>query len=255
MQLARCVSANPRTPFLPHLFTFKSNLITVARMPLASTRPKPAEAPVEAAPAHRAHPLPSSRKEQSFGAKVADPFSKKAMFKTSFGQMYSSGNIPCVVNHGSIKNKLQWKQPPQAQDYDPLLILVAEGLCETDFPFNFIARNAFKELLEAELGGDKAELVLPRLIAPLRLSLMSSDMSVVEAGMDALMQLSLGLRLCSKGDRLNEYLPVLLVQLTKRPQLREKATRVLELLEQNGGKAAYDAIKSKVPTYCSVGSF
>ena len=68
-------------------------------------------------------------------------------------------------------------------------------------------------------------------------------------------QLSLGLRQCSKGDRLNEHLPVLLVQLTKRPQLREKATRVLELLEQNGGKAAYDAIKSKVPTYCGVGSF
>ena len=224
-------------------------------MPLAGMRPKPVEAPVEAAPAFRAHPLPSSRKEQSFGAKVADPFSKKPMFKTSFGQMYSSGNIPCVVNHGSIKNKLQWKQPPQAQDYDPLLILVAEGLCETDFPFNFIARNAFKELLDAELVGDKAELVLPRLIAPLRLSLMSSDLSVVEAGMDALMQLSHGLRLCSKGDRLNEHLPVLLVQLTKRPQLREKATRVLELLEQNGGKAAYDAIKSKVPTYCGVGSF
>jgi hypothetical protein len=90
---------------------------------------------------------------------------------------------------------------------------------------------------------------------PCAFSLMSSDLSVVEAGMDALMQLSHGLRLCSKGDRLNEHLPVLLVQLTKRPQLREKATRVLELLEQNGSKAAYDAIKSKVPTYCGVGSF
>jgi hypothetical protein len=128
------------------------------------------EAPVEAAPAFRAHTLPNSRKEQTFGARVEGPFSKKTMLATSFGQKYSSGNIPCVVNHGSIENKLQWKQPPpQAQDYDPLLILVAEGLDETDFPFNFIARNAFKELLEAELGGDKAELVLPRLIAPLRL--------------------------------------------------------------------------------------
>jgi hypothetical protein len=199
--------------------------------------------------------MPSSRKTQSFGAKVADPFSKKQMFKTSFGQVYCSGHIPCVVNHGSIKNKLQWKTPPQALDYDPLLILVAEGLCETDFPFNFIARNAFKEMLEAEVGGEKAELVLPRLIAPLRLSLMSSDLSVVEAGMDALMQLSCSLVQCSKGDSLNDHLPVLLVQLTKRPQLREKATRVLEMLEQSGGHAAYAAIKSKVPTYCSVTSF
>ena len=100
-----------------------------------------------------------------------------------------------------------------------------------------------------------AELVLPRLIAPLRLSLMSSDLSVVEAGMDALMQLSCSLVQCSKGDSLNDHLPVLLVQLTKRPQLREKATRVLEMLEQSGGHAAYAAIKSKVPTYCSVTSF
>jgi hypothetical protein len=121
-------------------------LFFAAHMPLAGMRPKPVwKLPLKL-------PLPSVR-----------------ILITSFGQKYSSGNIPCVVNHGSIENKLQWKQPPQAQDYDPLLILVAEGLDETDFPFNFIARNAFKELLEAELGGDKAELVLPRLIAPLRL--------------------------------------------------------------------------------------
>jgi hypothetical protein len=226
-------------------------------MPLAGARPKPAEAAVAVAAVPRAHPMPSTLKAQSFGAKVADPFSKKPMFKTSFGQVYCSGHIPCVVNHGSIKNKLHWKVAPQALDYDPLLILVAEGLCETDFPFNFIARNAFKEMLdkETELGGEKAELVLPRLIAPLRLSLMSSDLSVVEAGMDALMQLSCSLQQCSKGESLNDHLPVLLVQLTKRPQLREKATRVLEALEQNGGPAAYAAIKSKVPTYCSVTSF
>jgi len=153
-------------------------------MPLAGARPKPAEAAVAVAAVPRAHPMPSTLKAQSFGAKVADPFSKKPMFKTSFGQVYCSGHIPCVVNHGSIKNKLHWKVAPQALDYDPLLILVAEGLCETDFPFNFIARNAFKEMLdkETELGGEKAELVLPRLIAPLRLSLMSSDLSVVEHG-------------------------------------------------------------------------
>ena len=40
--------------------------------------------------------------------KTADPFSDSKKHKTNFGYAYSAGTVPCRIEHGSIKNKLQW---------------------------------------------------------------------------------------------------------------------------------------------------
>jgi hypothetical protein len=45
---------------------------------------------------------------------------------------------------------LQWDTPPDLiETYDPILINCFEGLQETDHPYQFVAFNALKELLDA----------------------------------------------------------------------------------------------------------
>jgi hypothetical protein len=39
-------------------------------------------------------------------AKTADPFTSAKKHKTNFGYVYSSGGIPCRINHGSVKNQI-----------------------------------------------------------------------------------------------------------------------------------------------------
>lgn len=44
--------------------------------------------------------------------KTADPFSSTKKHKTNFGFVYSSGGIPCRINHGTVNHKIQWDRPP-----------------------------------------------------------------------------------------------------------------------------------------------
>jgi hypothetical protein len=95
------------------------------------------------------HGKPSDRLTQ---VKVANPFaSTKTKQKTNFGYAYTAGSIPCRINHGCNKNELQWDHPPDRLDnYDPILVNCFEGLCETDHPYQFVAFQALKELLQAK---------------------------------------------------------------------------------------------------------
>jgi len=51
------------------------------------------------------------------------------------------------------------------------VVFALQGLRETVHPYNFVARNGFKELLETSEAGDRAFPLLPRLIPPLRAAL------------------------------------------------------------------------------------
>ena len=45
--------------------------------------------------------------------KTADPFAATTKkHKTTFGHVYSSGGIPCKIQHGGITNHLSWNNPP-----------------------------------------------------------------------------------------------------------------------------------------------
>ena len=45
--------------------------------------------------------------------KTADPFAATTKkHKTTFGYVYSSGGIPCKIQHGGITNHLTWSNPP-----------------------------------------------------------------------------------------------------------------------------------------------
>lgn len=188
------------------------------------------------------------RPSDKLNPKTIDPF-KNTKNKTPFESVYSSGGIPCRLVHGSVKHKLQWNQSPQEVPFDPILVLLAEGLRETVHPYNFVARIGFKELLETSEAGDRAIPLIPRLIPPLRAALCHSDAAVFSAGLEAVGQLSNVV-----GPELNPHLKVLLPPVAKQcmgKKHREDIIDVLQLLEQNGGRDSLPIIKSKVPTYSS----
>lgn len=78
--------------------------------------------------------------------KTANPFADvKQKQKTNFAYAYTTGAIPCRINHGSVSNKLQWDiHVEQIEAYDPLLVNCFEGLLETDHPYNFLAFESLK---------------------------------------------------------------------------------------------------------------
>lgn len=58
------------------------------------------------------------------------------------------------------------------------------------------------------------------------------------------------------GSHLTPHIHILLAQLNKKMTLnkkvREDVMRVLNIIEEHGGKEALDALRSKIPTYTSI---
>jgi len=111
----------------------------------------------------------------------------------------------------------------------------------------FVAREAARELLQADGAADKVLPLLQRLVLPLRMALMAADREVFSFGLDVLKTLSELL-----GMHLNQYLHLLLQQLGKKLSdrlLRDKVFEVLTVLEEQGGEEVQPLIKAKIPTY------
>ena len=52
--------------------------------------------------------------------------------------------------------------------FDPVLVTLADGLRETQHPFNFVAQAGFRDLLETQDADEKAIAVLPKLVLPIK---------------------------------------------------------------------------------------
>ncbi|RNA22032.1 hypothetical protein BpHYR1_032965 [Brachionus plicatilis] len=182
--------------------------------------------------------------------KTVDFFNTREIQKTAFGTIYSNGGIPCRLVHGSVKNKLMWNTPPEKVPFDPVLVILAEGLRETQHPFNFVAREGFKDLLLTHNASEKAIEILPKLVIPVKNAIVLDNDEIFEAGINALMQLS-----DAVGAYLNAHLKIYLSILCRRltqKKYRDQVTDALNKFEQNGGKEVVPIIKTKIPTYNSV---
>ena len=213
----------------------------------------PAKAGRPTAPAHRPMSagwteLPSARLKN---VKCADPFASRAdQFKTKFGSCFNSGGFPCRLSHGAANVSLRWSKDPSLLDFDPYLVICAEGLCETEHPYAFASRACFQALIQSENGGQRARPLVAQIVPNLRAALLSPDKSVFAGALAAVIQLS-----AAVGDALNPHIHALVVQMNKRSSDRELAPTILkamQALEENGGPESLPAIKAKVPTYCSV---
>ncbi|KAE9037744.1 hypothetical protein PR003_g6214 [Phytophthora rubi] len=203
---------------------------------------QPARKPVSA------HPLPSSVLHKHKQASVFTSGKKK--HKTNFSSAYDSGSIPCRINHGSIRNSLQWTKDPNSLSYDPLLITCIEGFLETEHPFVFLARATFRELMRLKDARGKTLPMLAQVIVPLRGALMAKDDDTFLMALEATRMLSD----LVEGE-MNIYLPKLTQQIHRKlltKQLRADVEDTLAVLESNGGKEALAIIRSKIPTYVSI---
>ncbi|KAI8854137.1 hypothetical protein BC829DRAFT_381353 [Chytridium lagenaria] len=177
--------------------------------------------------------------------------------KTAFGLAYSKGSVPCRLQHGSVKHKLQ-----------PLFLTLLEGLRETDHPHVFVvpgikgddrgSRCSRKDYPYYGLG-----------VPPLRSALGSRDKPVVLSSLMILPRLASCL-----GKTLLQYLPTILPPvaphiMSRDPEIRDAVWAALqgEMLEpSNYGtgmlrSAMFEAanrdevlrvIKGKIPSYTSV---
>jgi hypothetical protein len=97
------------------------------------------------------------------------PFEK--VKTTNFGLVYLSGGIPIKLIHGNVKLKIEWSAYPEDLIYNPLIVICFEGLLEVTHPYNFLAKQASIELLQAPNARNKMKAVIQQCVNLLRKAL------------------------------------------------------------------------------------
>ncbi|XP_063246703.1 parkin coregulated gene protein isoform X6 [Prinia subflava] len=149
------------------------------------------------------------------GPPPAGSVKKRPAKRTAFRKFYERGDFPIAVQHETVANKIAWKVEIENLDYHYFLPLFFDGLCETEFPYEFFARQGVHDMLEH--GGNKILPVVPQLIIPIKINL---------------------------GDGI-EY------SQQRRENIGVLIKETLELFERYGGENAYINIKYMIPTYGS----
>eukprot|EP00830_Metopus_es_P020948 TRINITY_DN852_c0_g3_i1.p1 TRINITY_DN852_c0_g3~~TRINITY_DN852_c0_g3_i1.p1 ORF type:complete len:269 (+),score=53.77 TRINITY_DN852_c0_g3_i1:56-808(+) len=180
--------------------------------------------------------------------KTADPFANTTKkHKTTFGYVYTSGSVPCRIQHGGVNNFLLWDKPPVSLIYDPLLQHCFEGIMETEHPYAFVAFQALRELLQADGAAEKTIPQVPKLMVSIKTALMSSNPNIYSKGLDALQALTEVV-----GENVTSSIHLVLAQLSKgltNKKFKQRVTETLTILEEQGGPEIIPLIKSKIPTY------
>ena len=104
--------------------------------------------------------------EQISGPEAAGAFIERPTGPTSFRKFYERGDFPIALEHDTKGNKIAWKVEIEKLDYHHYLPLFFDGLCETDHPYEFFARQGVHDMLEH--GGPKILPVIPQLIIPIK---------------------------------------------------------------------------------------
>ncbi|KAK2160750.1 hypothetical protein LSH36_127g07042 [Paralvinella palmiformis] len=176
--------------------------------------------------------------------KTVDHFSPSTKSLSSFATLYNNGSIPCRAFSLSLLFQVS------SMPINLYLSAPCFGIHETVHPYTFIARQGFKELLATSGAETKVISIIPKLILPIRTALGHSDVTVFEAGLEALTQLS-----TVAGMAVNPHLKSLMVSIAKHSmdkKYKKQITDSLQELEINGGKEALLQIKARIPTYQSV---
>ncbi|KAI8897589.1 parkin co-regulated protein-domain-containing protein [Globomyces pollinis-pini] len=186
--------------------------------------------------------------------------------KTSFRKLYDRGDFPISVNHDAKGNKINWKVDIEKLDYHHYLPLFFSGLCETEEPYAFLARQGIHDLLDK--GGSKILPVVPQLIIPIKKALNTRNIHVITTTLKVLQHLVESADMV--GEALVPYyrqiLPIfnlfknknvnlgdgIYYSQQKRENIGDLIQETLEKFELTGGEDAFINIKYMVPTYESV---
>ncbi|KAJ3004419.1 hypothetical protein HKX48_001231 [Thoreauomyces humboldtii] len=203
-------------------------------------------------------------------SKKGDPFSSGSGSErrevTSFRKLYDRGDFPIAVNHDAKGNKINWKVDIEKLDYHHYLPLFFSGLCETEEPYAFLARQGIHDLLDK--GGNKILPVVPQLIIPIKKALNTRNIHVITTTLKVLQHLVESAEMV--GEALVPYyrqiLPIfnlfknknvnlgdgIYYSQQKRENIGDLIQETLEKFELTGGEDAFINIKYMVPTYESV---
>ncbi|KAI8592239.1 parkin co-regulated protein-domain-containing protein [Geranomyces variabilis] len=194
----------------------------------------------------------SRRPSSKLNAAVVQPLGNKKHL-TAFGAMYARGEIPCRLNHGSVKHKITWSQPPDSLPYTILLPAFFAGLLETQHPYTHLVRTGLPDLLSAPSAAEKTLPLLPSLTAPLRAALGSRDTAVADAALNTLQRLAIlvGPNLLPCLHTLVPPVAARVVRASAGGGAREACFDVLRSIEAEVGQPALKILKTCCPTYTS----
>jgi hypothetical protein len=204
-------------------------------------------------------------------AKVNAPPSAKATSirnskPTAFRKFYERGDFPIALEHDTKGNKIAWKVEIEKLDYHHYLPLFFDGLCETEHPYDFFARQGIHDMLEH--GGNKILPVIPQLIVPIKNALNTRNHKVICTTLKILQQLVMSADMV--GEALVPYyrqiLPIFNLFKNwnsnlgdgieygqqRRENIGDLINETLEAFERHGGEDAFINIKYMIPTYESV---
>jgi len=204
--------------------------------------------------------------DKQVGPPKAGAFQQRSSAPTNFRKCYERGDFPMALEHNTKGNKIAWKIEIEKLDYHHYLPLFFDGLCETEHPWEFFARQGVHDLLEH--GGAKILPVIPQLIMPIKNALNTRNHQVMCVTLKALQHLVVSADMV--GEALVPYyrqiLPVLNIfknknlnsgagidySQVKRENIGDLIHETLTLFEKHGGKHAFINIKWMVPTYESI---
>lgn len=190
-------------------------------------------------------------------------FSERPSKPTAFRKFYLRGDFPIALEHDTKGNKIAWKVEIEKLDYHHYLPLFFDGLCETEHPFEFFARQGIHDMLEH--GGNKILPVIPQLIIPIKNALNTRNPKVICVTLKILQQLVLSADMI--GEALVPYyrqiLPIFNLfknfnsnlgdgidySQQKRENIGDLINETLEVFERHGGEDAFINIKYMIPTY------
>ncbi|KXS19084.1 hypothetical protein M427DRAFT_95566 [Gonapodya prolifera JEL478] len=194
----------------------------------------------------------------------------------SFRRLYDRGDFPISVAHDSKGKRVNWKVDVEKLDYHHYLPLFFSGLCETEEPYAFLARQGIHDLLDKGAtagangagGSNKILPVVPQLIIPVKKALNTRNPQVITTTLKVLQHLVESAPMV--GEALVPYyrqiLPVfnlfknknvnlgdgIYYSQQKRENIGDLIQETLEKFELHGGEDAFINIKYMVPTYESV---
>lgn len=181
---------------------------------------------------------------------------------------YVRGELPCSIEHGTKGHYLSWACPLEQLDYEYYLPIFFDGLQCKENPSRFLARQGVEDMLFSAKG--QSEKIIPTvkaLVGPLRNALMKFDPDVLLGVLKAIQQLikagsGIGEALLPYSKQFMAPMALYLedcknigdtMDYSQRHNndVGENVRATLEMLEENGGEKALQAIKFSVPTYQS----
>lgn len=191
---------------------------------------------------------------------------------TQFRRFLERSDLPINVDQNGSIPKIAWKVDIEKLDYHHYLPLFFDGLRETEWPYNFLAEEGVKNLIQH--GHDKLLPVIPQLIIPIKTALNTRDPKVMVRVIRVLQQLVLA-DVDQEGGGLigqalvpyyRQILPVFNVfkhcntnlgdgidyGQQKNENLGDLIMQTLELFELHGGPDAQINIKYQHPTYQTI---